>query len=496
MLDPTVLIFLSSGLFLGWSLGANDAANVFGTAVGSRMIRFTTAAIICGIFVILGAYVSGTGAAQTLGKLGAVNAIGGSFMAALAAGLTVYWMTKLGLPVSTSQAIIGSIIGWNLFSDSYTDISSLLKILSTWIICPLLSAVIAAFLFSVAKIFVRKMGIGLIRFDGYTRLALILAGAFGAYSLGANNIANVMGVFVPVAPFPDMLFGQGFSISSAQQLFLVGGLAIAVGVFTYSKRVMMTVGSELMRLTPLAAWVAVMSHSIVLFLFASERLEQLLAKMSLPTIPLVPVSSSQAVVGAVIGIGMLQGGREIQWARVYSIVKGWVITPLISCLLCFVGLYFLQNVFQQTVQRDSNYTLSASVIEKLQKEGIETEGLHELTGTVFQTSAEVVRAVKDKVSLSSKQGLKVVEYSLQKSLIVTAEKIADLETNGLSSAQLDALSKLAGQTYNYPWQLGDALAEISQEWIMLGGGLKDKLHDRDIKQKLAYLYRKFQRRER
>ena len=496
MLDPTVLIFLSSGLFLGWSLGANDAANVFGTAVGSRMIRFTTAAIICGIFVILGAYVSGTGAAQTLGKLGAVNAIGGSFMAALAAGLTVYWMTKLGLPVSTSQAIIGSIIGWNLFSDSYTDISSLLKILSTWIICPLLSAVIAAFLFSVAKIFVRKMGIGLIRFDGYTRLALILAGAFGAYSLGANNIANVMGVFVPVAPFPDMLFGQGFSISSAQQLFLVGGLAIAVGVFTYSKRVMMTVGSELMTLTPLAAWVAVMSHSIVLFLFASERLEQLLAKMSLPTIPLVPVSSSQAVVGAVIGIGMLQGGREIQWPRVYSIVKGWVITPLVSCLLCFVGLYFLQNVFQQTVQRDSNYTLSASVIEKLQKEGIETEGLHELTGTVFQTSAEVVRAVKDKVSLSSKQGLKVVEYSLQKSLIVTAEKIADFETNGLSSAQLDALSKLAGQTYNYPWQLGDALAEISPEWIMLGGGLKDKLHDRDIKQKLAYLYRKFQRRER
>ena len=496
MLDPTVLIFLSSGLFLGWSLGANDAANVFGTAVGSRMVRFTTAALICGVFVVLGAFVSGTGAAQTLGKLGAVNALGGSFMAALAAGLTVYWMTKLGLPVSTSQAIIGSIIGWNLFSDSYTDISSLLKILSTWIICPLLSAVIAALLFTLAKIFVRKIGVGLIRMDGYTRLALILAGAFGAYSLGANNIANVMGVFVPVAPFPDLQFGQDFSVSSAQQLFLVGGLAIAVGVFTYSKRVMMTVGSELMTLTPLAAWVAVMSHSIVLFLFASERLEQLLAKMSLPTIPLVPVSSSQAVVGAVIGIGMLQGGREIQWPRVYSIVKGWVITPLISCLLCFVGLYFLQNVFQQTVQRDSNYTLSASVIEKLQKEGIETEGLHELTGTVFQTSAEVVRAVKDKVSLSSKQGLKVVEYSLQKSLIVTAEKIADFETNGLSSAQLDALSKLAGQTYNYPWQLGDALAEISPEWIMLGGGLKDKLHDRDIKQKLAYLYRKFQRRER
>jgi len=177
LFDPTIIIFLSSGLFLGWSLGANDAANVFGTAVGSRMVHFTTAAIICGIFVILGAFISGTGASQTLGKLGSVNAIGGSFMAALSAGLTVSWMTKLGLPVSTSQTIIGSIVGWNLFSDSYTDISSLLTILSTWIICPLLSAFIAALLFLMTKLVLKRIGIGLIRFDGYTRLALILAGA-------------------------------------------------------------------------------------------------------------------------------------------------------------------------------------------------------------------------------------------------------------------------------------------------------------------------------
>ena len=491
MLDPTVLIFLTSGLFLGWSLGANDAANVFGTAVGSRMVRFTTAALICGVFVVLGAFVSGTGAAQTLGKLGAVNALGGSFMAALAAGLTVYWMTKLGLPVSTSQAIIGSIIGWNLFSDSYTDISSLLKILSTWIICPLLSGVIAALLFTLAKIFVRKIGVGLIRMDGYTRLALILAGAFGAYSLGANNIANVMGVFVPVAPFPDLQFGQDFSVSSAQQLFLVGGLAIAIGVFTYSKRVMMTVGSELMTLTPLAAWVAVMSHSIVLFLFASERLEQLLANMSLPTIPLVPVSSSQAVVGAVIGIGMLQGGREIQWPRIYGIVRGWVITPVISCLFCFVGLYFLQNVFQQEVQRESNYLLSTRVLEKFQKEGIETTGLNQLSDSTFSSSAELVSAVSSIVPLSSQQGLKVVEFSLQKSLLITQEKIASMDKKGLSSIQLDALNQLQGQTFNFPWQLGDSLAEISSEWEVRGGGLKNKLHDRKIKQKLAYLYRNF-----
>ena len=69
----SVLIFLSSGLFLGWSHGANNAANVFGTAIGVKMVSFRTAAIITSIFVVLGAGVSGAGASLTLGKLGSVN---------------------------------------------------------------------------------------------------------------------------------------------------------------------------------------------------------------------------------------------------------------------------------------------------------------------------------------------------------------------------------------------------------------------------------------
>ena len=62
-MELAVLLFLTSGLFLGWSLGANDAANVFGTAVGTRMIRFSTAAIICSVFVILGASATALAAA-------------------------------------------------------------------------------------------------------------------------------------------------------------------------------------------------------------------------------------------------------------------------------------------------------------------------------------------------------------------------------------------------------------------------------------------------
>jgi PiT family inorganic phosphate transporter len=348
-MDIATLLFLSSGLFLGWSLGANDAANVFGTAVGSRMIRFSTAALICSVFVILGAVMSGSGAAHTLGKLGAIDALGGAFMAAFAAALSVYLMTKAGLPVSTTQAIVGAIVGWNLFTATETDSGTLSTILTTWVVCPILAAIIAVLLFQCTTWFLHRMNFHMLRLDAYTRAALILAGAFGAYSLGANNIGNVMGVFMPSSPFRDLSITDMVEFTSVEQLFLLGGLAIAAGVITYSERVMLTVGGGMLRLSPIAAWVVVMAHSIVLFLFASRGLQALLLSYDLPTIPLVPVSSSQAVVGAVLGIGLLQGGRGIRWRIVGSVSLGWVVTPLVAGIVCYIGLFFLQNVFGQEV---------------------------------------------------------------------------------------------------------------------------------------------------
>ncbi len=112
---------------------------------------------------------------------------------------------------------------------------------------------------------------------------------------------------------------------------------------------MLTIGGGLMPLSPVAAWVVVMAHSIVLFLFASQGLESFLASHGLPTIPLVPVSSSQAVVGAVLGIAILKGGRGVKWRVLGGIGAGWVVAPAIAGIVCFIGLYFLQNVFDQKV---------------------------------------------------------------------------------------------------------------------------------------------------
>ena len=348
-MDLAIVIFLLGGLFLGWSLGSNDAANVFGTAVGTRMIRFKTAAIVCSLFIILGAVISGSGTTETLGKLGAINALPGAFAACVAAGLSVYIMTKFGLPVSTTQAIVGAIVGWNLYTGSSTNIKVLLTILSTWILCPIIAALIAMLFFILTKKLLKNTTWHILRLDAYTRTALLIAGAFGAYSLGANNIANVMGVFVPIAPFADIQLGSFLTFSSKEQLFLLGGIAIAVGVFTYSKKVMFTVGNDLLKLSPVAAFIVVIAHSIVLFLFASQGISHFLNSIHLPAIPLVPVSSSQAIVGAVIGIGILKGGKEVQWNIAGKIIIGWFLLPVIAALISFVVLFVLQNIFNQTV---------------------------------------------------------------------------------------------------------------------------------------------------
>ena len=339
-----ILLFLTSGLFLGWSLGANDASNVFGSAVGSKMVTFRKAAIIASIAVILGAVLQGAGASHTLGKLGSVNAIGGAFTLALAAAVTIYVMTKFSLPVSTTQAIVGAIIGWNLFTGNKTDSGTLTKIVATWISGPVIGAVFSILLF-ILIIKIKKAGkIHLFRFESYIKTGLIIVGAFGAYSLGANNIANVMGVFIPSFNLDPLDLGI-VVLSSSQQLFLAGGIAIALGIITYSKKVMETIGGNIVELSPEAAMVVVLAQSIVLFVFSSSGLSDIFQKIGLPPIPMVPVSSSQVIVGCVIGIGLYKGARNINFRLLGEIAIGWLSTPVISGLLAFFSLFFMKNIF-------------------------------------------------------------------------------------------------------------------------------------------------------
>ena len=490
------ILFLSSGLFLGWSLGANDGANVFGTAVGSKMVRFRTAAIIASACVILGAWLSGRGASRTLEQLGEINEIAGAFVVAFAAAITLYWMTRLKLPVSASQAIVGAIIGWNLFSSSLTDIDTLQKIVLTWIICPILAALFSLVFYYLSKLFLLKTKIHLIKLDSYNRIGLILVGAFGAYSLGANNIANVMGVFVPVSPFGPLSIGT-FGLSSVEQLFILGGIAIAVGIFTYSHRVMTTVGENIVKLTPVSALTVVLSASLVLFVFASQGLKSFLTSHGLPSFPLVPVSSSQAIVGAVLGIGLAHGGRGINFKLLGKVASGWVVTPLIASILSFIALFIMQNVFSQNVFQPVNYTITNEVIDELRLPSIQRKKIEIFSGVVHNDAVTFKRNIDKKlVDLDETTKNKILRYSRIHYMKVNINDLSkELKSGWLSQKQISALKLLQGKEFRYKWQLHNSLMEQSKCWTLLPEKDRNKRYNNRIIERLHYIYRIFHIKE-
>jgi PiT family inorganic phosphate transporter len=118
----------------------------------------------------------GGGPSGTLGRLGSVDALGGAFTVALAAAITITVIVRLGIPVSTSQTIVGAIIGWNFFSGRLTDYGSLITIASSWVLAFVLSGAIAALLYYLIRPWVNRSRMHLMEQDFFT-YALIIVGA-------------------------------------------------------------------------------------------------------------------------------------------------------------------------------------------------------------------------------------------------------------------------------------------------------------------------------
>lgn len=305
---------LLSGIFMGWALGSNDAANIFGLAVSTRVLRFWTAAIIASVFVIIGALISGQGGFHTYGNLASQTLLS-AFFISLSAALTVTGMTVLGWPVSTSQAVVGAIVGTSFLS-SQVNWSILIKVILAWIFTPIGGAILAYLLYFLLGRFVERWLKSYVFYDRLLKIGFLLVGAYSAYSLGANNVANVTGVYVKAGYL-------GPKVGA-----LVGAGAIAFGILTYSRNVIRTMGNKLVALDPFSAFIALLGEAATLNIFAVVG---------------VPVSGSQAIVGSVLGIGLLKGVKTIDKRNVINIGLAWVLTPTISGgLAC--GLWLLKGL--------------------------------------------------------------------------------------------------------------------------------------------------------
>jgi PiT family inorganic phosphate transporter len=293
---------------------------------------------------------------------------------------------------------------------------------------------------------------------------LIVVGAIASYTLGANNIANVMGLFVSSEPFKG--FSSSFiNLSGTQLLFLIGGLSIALGIYTYGYRVMVTVGNDLYKITPISGLIVVLAESFVLFLFSSQELERLLMSLGLPTIPLVPLSSTQAVIGAVIGVGFARGGAGINYKILGKIASGWVIAPVVAGIITFVALFFVQNVFEQKVINNLEYEINSSVIKKLNEEGINVDKLKDLSGHRFVNSKKFKENLNAISNFKENELVTIFNYSLVDSIKVdSTELIKYTKRLVFDDEEIEAIKNLHGKVFIHPFEFKDALKNIYNKY--------------------------------
>ena len=309
--------FLLSGIYLGWALGANDAANAFGTGVTSGLVSYKLAVILTAIFVILGAVMEGTKCFDTVGYFTSLTLFT-ALLVTLSAAITVTLMTRLKLPVSTSQAILGAIVGIAIVGEGWRGLpmDKLTKVVLCWIFTPLGAAVISFLLFMGLGYLVNRIR-GLAVFTRLMRIGILVTGCFSAYALGSNNVANTTGAFV------------GAGLITPIEGALIGSISIGVGALTYSRGVMISVGRRISLLDPFSALVVVLAGAITVYLYTQIG---------------VPVSTSQAVVGAVAAIGLAKGIRTINKKMLFFILLGWISTPLLAASLSILMLLLFSGI--------------------------------------------------------------------------------------------------------------------------------------------------------
>jgi PiT family inorganic phosphate transporter len=310
----TTLIIIAA-IYMGWSMGANNAANCIGANIGSRHLSMRTGIIIMCIFSFLGAVFFGDHVITTIGK-GVIDldSLGGDKKNVIALTIlfsAAFWTTLATyrkFPVSTSHAIVGSVAGGGLALNTVIHWDKISNIAICWIITPITSYILAIifyllfrFLFSIR--FIRKRRRAIIYFFVY------VTSAYLAFMWGANDVANATGI----------LYGtQGFSTVSAAS---IGAIAIILGVVTWGYRVIDTVGFKIMNLTPVMTIAIGVASAI---------------NMHIYTFFGIPVSTSHAAIGAMWGVGFVRGIKTINLQLAKEMVITWALTPLISGIITYV----------------------------------------------------------------------------------------------------------------------------------------------------------------
>lgn len=403
-MDNTSFVLISAlivGFYMAWSIGASDVANAMGTSVGSRAVTIKQAIIIAAVFEFAGSFLVGGHVTNTI-KQGIIDPFSftedpvlfswGMTGILFSTGIWLQMASARGLPVSTTHSLIGSLVGFGLVCHGANSIKwqTIGQIFLSWIIAPFLGGFLAWVSFLGIRKYVldsknsletaRKVAPWLlfiitlilvslflskqlwwvsILFSGCFALFFfitvcnkkkaanidllsrdevllyienifswlqIITACFMALAHGSNDVSNAIG---PVAAVVSVSQNRNIMLSSLVPMWLLGlgGVGIVFGLASYGKKVIETIGHSITEITPTKGFAAEFGAAFTILIGSNFGL---------------PLSTTQVLVGAVIGVGLARGIAGINLIIIRKILGSWLITIPATTLLSAILSYTIK----------------------------------------------------------------------------------------------------------------------------------------------------------
>lgn len=321
-------------MLLAVGIGSND--ETFAPIVGSKRLTINQSVLLGGFILIFGAIFLGINVAKTVGT-GIVTIIFSQsqiLVILLSVALMLILSSWKGLPISTTHAMVGSTIALAIITKSSSqnlsyiiNFSKVYSIIFSWIISPIMGLV-GSFLIMKLLLIIKKWYIkGLDDVDKLETIfatALIGAVVLTAFSRGANDVSNA------VAPLMQsyISLSKSYGNSLIERIpLLLGGIFMAIGLILIGRRVLKTLGNDVVELSPTTALSVQIATALTTFVAAYLG---------------IPISGTHVLVSAFVGTGIATRSR-LNTSTIKKIALSAIGTPFLAALstIIFWNLFLL-----------------------------------------------------------------------------------------------------------------------------------------------------------
>jgi len=321
---------IAFALLFDFTNGFHDSANSIATVVATRVLRPRWAVAWAALFNFVAFLVVGTAVANTVGQTVKTQYFGMPvvFAALLGAITWNYLSWHLGLPTSSSHALVGGLVGAGLARGGWAAIkaSSVEKTALFIVISPIAGMLLGALIMALLRLLLAKANVA--RTERGFRWAQLASSAAVSLGHGGNDAQKTMGVVAALLVSTGHLSAHGDKLPIPLWVVLAAEAAIALGTLSGGWRIVRTMGMRITQLRPVSGFSAETGAAIALF--GSTFLG-------------APVSTTHTVAGAITGVGTTNRSTTVNWGVFGRVALAWLVTMPFAALVA-AGAYVLSTL--------------------------------------------------------------------------------------------------------------------------------------------------------